>query len=280
MNEKDKLGLINDIYALSLAKYYKMNTIMEYAKYFTNEDNFEVLAAIVGCLGGMRSKLRIGSHNYKLLTSLILALVQRKIDPTVIYEDINENSFASVVVKIKVLNGDAETIDLLLNTDVAPSFRSSKFIAVAKKRGMTVYEEFIDLYNSSPIPDERSAAVSALGHCGPEAIDKLLKDITARIKLQDSIYVYHGLMSNHRLRAEVIIHIIKNWDLILTKFVDNYEMLEGIIESIFAQTNSETIVTVEAFLKKIDIAEMEMGVNRMIEQLEVIKQFLIFNCEE
>ena len=278
---KDRVGIINDAFALAFAGYCSTVTALELLPYYKNEDSPIVLADIVANLGQLASVLykedkdtkdRLRNFRRDLLapiaaelgfdarendghlTKLLRSLVIQATGTAQVTEvvEVCQKRFAAYAA------GDKAAIhpDLLL-----PVLQT-----VLANGGEEEFDAFIKIYDEAQTDDIKVTVLQAIGSCKSEALAEraLNLNFTDRVRAQDVYVVLLSCASNHVGREATWKYCQDKWDVLYEQFASGSFLMGRIVPTCTSRfVTEEDAARVEAFFTTKDINE---AVKRSISQ--------------
>lgn len=272
VDTNDRLGIYNDLHALTLSCDYTIPHYVKVIDFLANEKNFDVYSEVMGGMGEMKS-IFYDKKEYFEKIILQASVVDFNFESL---DQINEMALRSLKVKMAVLNKNTEVIARILKEDVAPAYRASKFIAMIKSGDSAMFDKLMEIYSKSAVPDERSSALIACGYNVEKALG-LVAQLGSTIMLQDAHYLFIGLSSNHVLREAVVDTVMEKWDHLRELFKESTSIMSFIIERVFSATPLNRYDTVMKFLDQAHIRGVEMSVENAKETMRIYKNVREFN---
>ncbi|EPR79433.1 Peptidase M1 [Spraguea lophii 42_110] len=279
LSVRNRLNYINDLVLQSLSSYIKLDTIINISTFAKNENNHEVLSALLLGITGFKNILY---EDKKYFEELILDIIKdRKVDFNNPGNNINDLSNTILIANLLVANNENNFIDKIYSkweeykkdkNSINSVFRSALFSAVAKKENNL--EDFLEIYDKGVV-EEKTAALVAMGkftdkNAYLKAVELLY---TEEILLQDKIILCSGLISSLEFKDIFIQEFMNNYDKIKVAFKNNGSLLSYAIETLFSSSYGMMFEKSKIFLMEIKSEGIERAVDKAIEKAEIKNEF-------
>jgi len=296
----DRIGIVADAFALSQSGVLPVTCVLDLLKSFKNETDFLVWSEISGRLSDLLSvwweqpseineKLKsfvkelyspqvkaLGfdftdseSDKTRLLRPMILGMAAKCGHQSVIDEC--QQRFASFIA------GDSKSIH--------PNLRGMVYSAVLRNGGRSEFDSILDLYKKLTVPDQKLAALGALGMVSNDELVKETLGLTMReevVRSQDVIYILRSASVNPAARRSCWNFVRDNWDHFMTKYSlgGGISLLGRIVSSATDSLTSDADSdAVEQFFGSRNIAAIEQSVRQSIEKIKSNAKWLDRNRE-
>ncbi len=284
----DRIGIVADAFALSVSGALPVTCALDLLKNFSSERDFLVWSEISSRLSEILSVWweqpkdvlerlkRFGARLFKeevarlgwefpadeddltrLLRPLILGMASKCEDEQVIAEAKARFN--------KFIDGDTGAVH--------PNLRSMVYTTAIRYGGEAEFDAVLRLYQTLTVPDQKLAALSALGQaCSPDLVRRAL-DLSLQtdiVRPQDVIYILSAVGSNPAGRRACWEFVKTNWD----EFAKRYSLGGGISllgrivsSSCIALSSEADSAEVEAFFAARQIAAIEQSVRQSVEKI-------------
>jgi len=282
----DRLGLVNDTFALAKAGMIPITEVFSIIKHYENENDYNVWADLSSNLGYIATL--ISSEPYKpLLKRFILRLfsnIYSKLGSEPRQGDKDLDKMLRPIVLSNVgSNGGQEVIDIARrkfqifledHSSLSSDLAGVVFKLVVVNGGEEEYNKLVSIYETEDKPEIKIKALSCLCLAqSPELIKRSLAyGFSDKVRSQDIMYVYSSTSTTPVGRDLTWAYVKENWEDIQKKLSG---MLIGrvITYSTSNFTTEEHYRDVESYFSNRTIP----GIERTIQQsLETIRGNIIF----
>ncbi|XP_011496000.1 PREDICTED: puromycin-sensitive aminopeptidase [Ceratosolen solmsi marchali] len=247
----DRLGLLDDLFALSQAGYVSTGQVLKLMKAFKNENNYTVWSSIINCLskiGILVSHLGIHS-SYKAFGRSLLMSIHSQLG----WDKKSNESHLDTLLRTLVLDRmisfeDDSTIkeaqrrfkDYVTGKSILPAdLRSPVYRAVFSNGNTDTFETLLKLYREADMHEEKNRILSSLGATKDETLlSRVLEfSLSDDVKPQDTVFVIMSVTMTYNGRVLAWQFFRDNYD----KLVDRYK--SGFLLTRLVKCTTEHFVT-------------------------------------
>lgn len=231
----DRLGLISDVHSLAVAGERNMSDFLDLAVKYVNETDYFVWCELLDRLHSVLALVWEDDHLYEQVKSLIKWITEPQykklgFDLQESESDLqkllrqriiasagsagNEQVIAEAKRRFKLFIGGDESA-------IHPNLRGTVFGLVVKEGGQEEYEQVLSLYRKFTIPDQKLAALGALGSSRQQPIIQAALELTKdtnTVRSQDVIYIFRSVGGNRVARNQCWSFIETNWPIFLARY--------------------------------------------------------------
>jgi len=225
---QDKIGLIGDAYANSIAGFGSTTGLLALVERFSDESDYLVWSQILTNIGNVRSVLSGSDDVSEALRKYHLKLITPAVEK-VGFEFKDGESFltgqlrASLLASAGVVGHQATSDELLKRFDsyiggdksaIHPSLRRAVFATAIRQRGEPALKAIQQEYLSTTSIDGKEICLQALGRVQtPELAQQVMAFVFSdKVAMQDKHSSTIALANNSKVRPEVWHFIRDNWD--------------------------------------------------------------------
>jgi aminopeptidase N len=225
---QDKIGLIGDAYANSIAGFGSTAGLLALVERFSDESDYLVWSQILTNIGNVRSVLSGSDDVSEALRKYHLKLITPAVEK-VGFEFKDGESFLTGQLRASLLAsagvvGHLATIDELLKrfdsyvggdkSAIHPSLRRAVFATAMRQRGESAFKAIQQEYLSTTSIDGKEICLQALGRVQtPELAQEVMAFVFSdKVAMQDKHSSTIALANNSKVRPEVWHFIRDNWD--------------------------------------------------------------------
>jgi len=282
----DRLGLINDSFALAKAGMLPLTEVFSLIQHFENETDFNVWSDLSTNIGDI---LYLFSEEqcYQHLKSFILHLyskISRLGWDTKPGEKDLDIMLRSVVISMLGSNGKVDIIAeaknrfarfLEDNSSLSLDLAGVVFKLVIRNGGEQEYNQILNIFETTQIPDLKIKALSCLcSSKDPELINRALNyGMSGSVRTQDIIYVFNATSSTPIGRDITWNFVRENWDNI--RNVLSGSLLARVITYTATKFSTEERATeIEDFFKSRTVPGIERTIQQALESIRTNASFL------
>ncbi|XP_001599897.2 puromycin-sensitive aminopeptidase isoform X2 [Nasonia vitripennis] len=279
----DRLGLLDDLSALSQAGHISSGDVLKMMEAFKGETNYTVWSSIVNCLskvGILVSHLDIHAK-YKLFGRSLLQNIHSRLG----WDKKPEESHLDTLLRSLVLDrmisfGDEATIKeaqrrfeahVAKKAILPADLRSPVYKAVFSAGDANTFETLLKLYREADLHEEKDRILSALGATKDEALLRRVLEFSLdeEVKTQDTVYVIMSVTMTYKGRVLAWEFFKNNY----AKLIDRYQ--SGVLLTRLVKCTTEHFVSesyaqdVEEFFKHHPIPCAERNVQQSIETIRL-----------
>lgn len=233
MTEIDRLQLLHEQTLLAQAGIISSADLISLVGYFTDDTSEPVWSIIALTINELKKFVENNDQAEKKLKNLSVQIAKKQYDrlgwQAIDNESENDTKLRSIIIGLMLYGEDQEALKIALGKfnsnspeDLDPELRTSIMLAAVRSdTGRTVIDKLLKIHqntNSSQLQDEISAAIT--GTRSSDSIDftlGLLKD-PKRVRPQDFLRWYVGLIRNRFARDKTWAWAKDNWQWITDTF--------------------------------------------------------------
>lgn len=277
----DRLGLLDDVFALVQAGHYSTVDVLSLLEAFANEDQYTVWNRVCSALGKL-SQLMAYTEHHELLKGTSSLSRHEKIVSFVCFEAFGRRLLSGITRKLgwesqpdeehltKLLRSlllgrmamfdDPEVIaeaqrrfDLHVKGEqqIPADFRSTVYKAVLRSGSRDMFEALLKIYREASLHEEKDRVASALGTIKNEEILKevLAFAMSSEVRSQDTVFVISSVASSKIGRELAWNYFKDNWDMFNERYKGAF-LLVRLVKSLTENFASfETAEEIENFFK-------------------------------
>lgn len=260
LHPTDRLGLQNDVFALSKAGKLGASDVLKFIEGYSNEDNVTVWKDLLTNLQSL-SHLLLNTNYHNDLQSFVRRLLKpaaKRLGWDALEGESSLQAMCrATVLRNLALNGDADVIaeskkrfEAHLNGQLIPAdIRSAVYSAALYDADAELLGKFIDLHNKSDLQEEKMRIANSLGSVRTEElINRVLEfAISESVRSQDSVSVICAVSGNTstKLSADLAWDFIKkNWKAIHSRYASGFlitRLIKSSTENFATQEDYEDI---------------------------------------
>ncbi|HWY35472.1 MAG TPA: M1 family metallopeptidase [Nitrosopumilaceae archaeon] len=287
LSNVDRWSLQHDLFALCISNQVSLKRYLEFVKYYTDEDDYLVLADIVGSLNfiyGLLSKESFGDeikeYNKEFFRRIFerLGWEQKKGEkPT---DALLRNSVISSLGKL----GDDEILQdaqkrfssFLKSNSLNPDLRSAVYSLVAWNGDKKTYQLLRKMYRKAPSQEEKIRFLGALSNFqDTKLLSQSLQFTLSKEVRSQNLFVPISKMAANPFGKELIWPWIKkNWNKIVARFGVGNPLLNRIIGTMAIESSIKKEQEVKCFFMKHKTPGTEMKLAQTLERIRINSNFL------
>ncbi|WUR03657.1 endoplasmic reticulum aminopeptidase 1 [Vairimorpha necatrix] len=277
-NNKERLNIINDLFALAYANYVDINWVVNFLTSSSIDYDYETLNSI---LSGLRKLCRIYYEDKKIIESIKKA-IKNIIEPYILEIDLEKNSeditaklFNSLIVSNALFVGNQNIKDKLKKLfidfktgekNICPDYIYPMMVSVVDDN----LDDVINIAKNSILSNIRIMAMRALG--AAQNVDNIKKvlNLYSELDRQDISYYYFGLSKNISHQKMIISFFIDNFDKI-SSYIINQSIINSSMSHVLSEISDSKLASqISNFVKKFS---ENLTVQKIIETNEIFKNF-------
>lgn len=227
----DRLGLLDDAFALARAGYMKTSMALDILKAYKLETDFSVWLVIGGGLDILNNL--ISGEGFKSRFNEFAKEFFRPIAELKGWKKSSSDGHIDILLRSLALRnlggyGDASTIEeardlfkqFINCKELDPNLRQVVYILVAENSGEKEFEELLKIYSSTDLQEEKMRVIKALGNCrSRELIERFLEfSLSDKVRSQDAPFVIMSAASHSLGRALAWEFVKINWEVLLNRY--------------------------------------------------------------
>lgn len=280
----DRLGFLDDVFALSLAGFMKTSQALGVLTAYQNETNFSVWTVI--------------SKNIKFIDNLIAeepwkdtfdSFVRDLFRPIGLikgWEKSNQDTHLDIMLRSLVLRnlgvyGDIPTIEeakrrfwnFINGKNLDPDLRLSVYTIVARHGGKEELDRLIELYEATDLHEEKNRILTAIGQFYDKNLLRRALEfaLSTQVRLQDTPFTFNSVGQNPRGKELAWEFLKENWKTLMERYGNGgLFLLARIIEG--TTTNlctRDKLEDVESFFKTHKVPGAKRTIKQAIEMIKV-----------
>jgi len=276
----DRIGLLNDAFALARADFIKTRSALELLEAYKSEDNYNVWREIERSLNLSGKLISADTGSYLQFKSFARDFF-KPIAERLGWDKIPGESFTDIFLRsLAITNmgnwGDQDTIDearrhfssYVNGGELDPDIRNAVFLLVAKHGGNEEFEKFIKLYENATSPEESVRTLKVLGSFNDTVIHARALDLalSEKVRPQDKLrMVWYSNKKTHTLTWEFVKN---NWDVFLKLYGHGgLGFMNGLIALPAGFSTQEQLEDVEQFFATHDVSGADRAVKQCLEKI-------------
>jgi aminopeptidase 2 len=293
----DRIGLVSDVFALSVAGRIGLGEVLSVLSHFRGEDDYIVWGEITGRLSEVLSvwweqdavvvdKLRAFVRSLyarqvellgfeprsgegdktSLLRPLILGMAGKCGDEGVLKE--------ARVRFDRFVAGDSEAIH--------PNLRGVVYSLVIRSGGQAEFDQVLNLYQKFTVPDQKLSALGALGASRDPSVIRAALELSKRddiVRPQDCMYIFRTVGVNTAGRRACWSFVQENWKFFYDRYYRGSISLLSRVVSFSTQefSTSSDADAIEAFFADKDVSSIDRTVKQSLERVRSNSAWLSLN---
>ena len=287
----DRLGLQNDAFALARAAYLPVTQFLSLAQSYVNETNAIVWEDVSANFG--KIDLLVADEPYYDRFAGMMRAIYGPAGERVGWEARPGERELDALMRSTILGqlgkyddeGTVDTAAALFEqyTDdparVHPDIRGVVFNLAARQGDESTYGTIWDLYDRSPLEEEKMRLLMALGsfrNAGllSQTLDRSLSD---RVRYHDTIQVVSGVASNRMGRDMAWDFVKENWDEFSRRYSDGLFALSRLVGITARFTTQERLDDVEGFFDEHPTPAADRAISQSLETVRLNVAWLAHN---
>jgi puromycin-sensitive aminopeptidase len=277
----DRLGIIRDLFALSLSGDSATTDLFTFLPAYSTEDNYVVWLEIIGGLSKIESLLAHTKnteqlHRYirTLCEPLYLKLGHEKkkgenhfdtLLRPLIFSRLGRSGHGGVIAQAKKYFALIKK-----GIHVDPDIRGPVYSIVASVGGRTEYNALIALYKKETLHQEKNRIGMSLGNFSDATI---LKDVcefafSAHVRTQDTIGILSSVGSSHSGRTVWFSFVKKEWKTILSRYGSGGHTISSLVTAVSNSGDIKVLTQFKKFFATQKVPGADRAVKQVIENIE------------
>ena len=293
----DRIGIVSDVFALSIAGKISMSEVLSVLSFFKNEDDYIVWGEITSRLSevlsvwweeeeSIQSKLRVfirslyarqvsalgfeprdgEGDKISLLRPLILGMAGKCGDVSVLNEARSRFD--------RFVTGESEAIH--------PNLRGVVYSLVIRTGGQEEFDQVLGLYQKFTVPDQKLSALGALGASKNLDVIRSALELSKRddiVRPQDCMYIFRTVGVNAAGRRVCWEFVQQNWKFFYDRYYRGSISLLSRVVSFSTQefSKSRDADAVESFFADKDVTSIDRTVQQSLEKIRSNSAWLAVN---
>eukprot|EP01130_Rhizamoeba_saxonica_P008191 TRINITY_DN3310_c1_g1_i1.p1 TRINITY_DN3310_c1_g1~~TRINITY_DN3310_c1_g1_i1.p1 ORF type:complete len:870 (+),score=221.39 TRINITY_DN3310_c1_g1_i1:38-2611(+) len=277
----DRLGLVNDTFALAKAGLIELGDALEIIGYYKNEADYNVWADIAKCLSDV--KVLFSEEEFYGDLKKFIKDVFTPIGEKLGYESIEGESDLDKLLRPVVLNqlgnnGDDGVVqwskekfaNYLETSELDSDLISIVFSLVMKNGGEKEYIQMKNIYENADDPDLKIKSLAAIPKSSEKALVMDALDYsmgTDKVRTQDLMYPFHSA-AHGPAKNETWDYVKNNWESLTGKITGGLGLLGRIIQYTTSSfTTNQQADEIQEFFEKHKNPSLERTINQSIESI-------------
>ncbi|XP_072390828.1 puromycin-sensitive aminopeptidase-like isoform X1 [Diabrotica undecimpunctata] len=228
----DRLGLLEDMFALVKAGYTDTVSLLKFLKVYENESDSNVWMTIINILSKLETLIQYtdSSEFFRKFQHNLLLKIYRSVG----WRPKSNDTHIDTLFRSKLLDhfGSLKDDDVIkearlrfdrhvASTELLPAnIRSACYNIVVSSGGVAEFQSLIQLYKKTDLNEEKMRISAALGHTTNEELIKALLEfaMSDNVKTQDSVFVLIAAAQTKLGRDLTWNYIKENWNIITQRF--------------------------------------------------------------
>ena len=279
----DRLGLQNDLFALSQAGRVSASKALEFSLNYINETEYAVWSDLLSNLSSLSSiwSSEPNSSHFKNFRCHLL----QNIFSSLGWEGKQGESSTNPLLRATVISvlgssDDKKVVEeakkrfahfLKDNSSLSPDLRGTVWRTVVSNGGKQEFEQVLQIFQNATENSEKVKALSCLGSTPDEELIKKTLSMsidTNVVRSQDSIYAISGCASNPKGTLITWEWFKQNWEKIEKLFGEGNFLMSGIISSVTKNfTDANKAKEIEHFFSDKKVATAKRTIQQSIETI-------------
>ncbi len=287
LSNVDRWSLQHDLFALCISNQISLKKYLEFIKFYTEEDDYLVLADIVSGLNfiyGLLSKEEFGDEIKEFNKEFFRRIFER-----LGWESRNGEKSTDALLRSTVISslgklGDDEILDdaqkrfssFLKSNSLNPDLRSTVYSLVAWNGDKETYQLLRKMYKKAPSQEEKIRFLGALSNFkDTKLLSQSLQFTLSKEVRSQNLFVPISKMAANPFGKELIWPWIKkNWKKIVARFGVGNPLLNRIIGTMTIESNIKKEQEVKNFFTKHKTSGTEMKIAQTLERIRINSNFL------
>lgn len=291
--EADRLGLLDDAFALSRAGYMKISDALNLLSAYKNEDGFYVWAVIAGAVGTIDGLLRGDSDQFRITRFAIKLFkpIAAKMgwDKPNHPEENPEILLRSLAIRNLGRYGDMEIITdarrrfdvYLIDGTLDPDIRQTVFSLICENGSLSSFDEMLAVYDQNDDHQEKIRVLRAMGSFkSPGVIQKVLAfSLSDKVRSQDTPILLNNVGANDDGRKPTWEFIKENWAELQRRYHGGgFGSVTGVLQTTSSGfITTEDLADVEKFFSEHQVPGTERA---MAQSLETIRSNIAWRARD
>jgi tricorn protease interacting factor F2/3 len=285
LNEKEKIGLIHDLYYLSRFQKQSINIFIDFInESFTTETNSAVLLYLVEVLDQIYSMSEVDRIKQLLFQYSRSSLELIGLEPTIKDSTFDTYLRSFTLSSLSELE-DKKTVNFLNtkfeeflrdNDSLHPDLRGIVY-ANAVRTNEKNYDKVMELYKKSSVQEEKVKFLSALAKTENKALVKKTLDfcLTPDVRFANAFYALHSASDNPRGKKIALDWMIEKWDE-FGKRVGGHggTLLRRFVKIVIPECGIGEEEKVKKFIENNKVAGLEKSFDQVWEELQINSAFV------
>ena len=286
----DRLGLLDDLYALVRASMLPATTLLEFLGAYKGERSYIVASEVIGSLGGIVRFVE-DTPTHSAAKQFGLSLI-RDVTHKLGWEEKPDEGHTTQLMRPMLLSACGAYDDLFVverarsyfsdycekgPSAVPANLRMTVLGTVAchpnqTDEGIADFEKMIAVYRTTERSEEKMRILSALGAFESTAIIPRLHGFAFSndVRRQDTVYVFGGIGGNRHLRRPTWTFVMEHFDELKKRYDESGTLFGKMLESVLsAFVSEEDARQIEAFFAEHPAPKVSKAIARSLERIRL-----------
>lgn len=295
----DRIGVISDVFALSIAGKMSMSEVLSVLNFFKNEEDYIVWGEITSRLSDVLSVWwEEDQVTQNKLRGFIRSLYARQVAALGFEPRAGEGDKTSLLRPLilgmsgkcgdeVVLTEARARFDRFVSGDssaIHPNLRGVVYNLVIRTGGQAEFDKVLDLYQKFTVPDQKLSALGALGASKDPSVIQAALQLSKRddlVRPQDCMYIFRTVGANAVGRRLCWEFVQENWKFFYDRYYRGSISLLSRVVSFSTQefTQATDAESVEKFFADKDVTSIDRTVQQSLEKIRSNSAWLAVNKE-
>jgi puromycin-sensitive aminopeptidase len=273
----DRLGIIRDAFALSIAGKMALAEVLKLAKNYTAENDYNVWVELASGLGEV-DQLLAGSAGYEKFQKFALALVSQAAENIgwgkKEREAHGDTLLRSLLLSLAAKYGNKGTIKTATamfwgKRPVDPDIRGAVYATAAKYEGKKAFNELLKRYRAETLHEERNRLSRALGFADDKNLLKktLRFSLSKEVRPQDAPGIFSSVAANPAGRELGWEFFKSNFASLIKRYGQGGHLLIRFISPFESFNSTKAARAFEQFFKTHNAPGAERTVKQVVEKI-------------
>jgi puromycin-sensitive aminopeptidase len=279
MQSVDRLGLLDDAFALARAGYWKTSSALRVLKAYRGENDFSLWMTIAGVYGSLdnltaaerfHDRLTMEARDFFRPIAARMGWEKKPSDGHL------ENMLRALALRNLGGYGDQSTIaeararfeQFVKKGELDPNLRQAVYSLVSENGGAKEWERIRKLYKSSDLQEEKMRLLRAAGACRDKDVlrEVLYYSLSDEVRFQDTWIVVVSVASHPAGRTLAWKFVKKHWKTFTSRYLGGgLNLLNRVIGITGGFTERPELDAAAAFFKSHRVQGIERAVNKSLE---------------
>ncbi len=268
----DRLGIIRDLFALAQAGKITVTAVLDFARNYKNEDDYNVWVEIASGLDELDSLIfdKLYYPQFKKYASALFAGVSKKLG----WQKKPGESHTATLLRSLALSragyfGDQKIIarakKIFRGGKIHPDIRGAVYGLTAQYGGKSEQKKLIALYQKETLHEERNRLGRALGRFQDGNLIKKSLDffMSRQVRNQDTPMVMAAAFANNQYFAQTWKFVQKNWPELLKRYGHGGHLLGIFIKPLARMRGKDDLAQIRNFF----LTHAHPGADRTLRQV-------------
>ena len=287
----ERLGLLNDTYALARGCYLPLNKYLELVYNYKNEDNHAVWDDLITSLARIDI---LFSDKYKDKLNKFKIKLFNKIYKKLGWDEKKNDKHTDIILRSMVLgilgfSGYKEVSneaikkfnEFLKGKKINPNIRAAVYNITSYNKGKEVFDKLKELYIKEKSQEEKIRLLCSLGAFKQKELLKeaLEFSLSKHVRAQDTMYLVSIIGGNEYAQDLAWKFLKKNWKEFYKRYHDSHTMSALIKSSTLKFKTLDRLKEVKKFFKKHDAPTARLAIRQVLEIIKINYKMVKHNKE-